>query len=84
MNNHIWFDSIGWLGAAVLLIGYALVSFRRVAGDSLTYQALNIAGSLFLAANTIAFRAYPSAFVNLVWIGIAIFSLANRKGPHSV
>jgi hypothetical protein len=25
MNNHTWFDAIRWLGAAVLLVAYALV-----------------------------------------------------------
>ena len=31
----------GWIGAAELLLAYALISKGRVAGDSLRYQALN-------------------------------------------
>ena len=45
----------------------------------MAYQFLNIIGSLFLAANTIFYRAYPSSFVNLIWIGIAVFSIADQK-----
>jgi hypothetical protein len=83
MNNHIWFDAMGWTGAAILLFAYAMVSFKKLAGDSTAYQLLNIVGSVLLAVNTTAYRAYPSSFVNVIWIGIAIFSIATRKRPHS-
>ena len=78
MNNHICFDAIGWAGAAALLVAYAMVSSKKLEGDSTTYQFLNIVGSLLLAANTIFYRAYPSSFVNLIWMGIAVFSIATR------
>jgi hypothetical protein len=79
MKNHIWFDSIGWAGAAALLIAYAMVSSKKLEGNSTTYQFLNIVGSLLLAANTIFYRAYPSSFVNLIWMGIAVFSIATKR-----
>jgi hypothetical protein len=79
MNNHVWFDAIGWAGAAALLVAYAMVSSKKLEGNSTAYQFLNIIGSLLLAANTIFYRAYPSSFVNLIWIGIAVFSIANRS-----
>ena len=78
MNNHIWFDAIGWLGAAALVVAYAMVSSKKLEGDSTVYQLLNIVGSLLLAANTVFYRAYPSSFVNLIWTGIAVFSIATR------
>jgi drug/metabolite transporter (DMT)-like permease len=79
MNNNIWFDAIGWAGAAALLVAYAMVSSQKLEGNSTAYQFLNIIGSLLLAANTIFYRAYPSSFVNLIWTGIAVFSIATRK-----
>jgi hypothetical protein len=79
MNNHVWFDTIGWAGAVALLIAYALISFKRLEGDSTTFQFLNIGGSVLLAANTIFYGSYPSTFVNLIWAGIAVFSIATRK-----
>jgi drug/metabolite transporter (DMT)-like permease len=83
MKNHVWFDAIGWAGAAALLIAYAMVSSRKLEGNSTTYQFLNIVGSLLLAANTIFYRAYPSSFVNLIWMGIAVFSIATRERVSS-
>jgi hypothetical protein len=79
MNNHTWFDTIGWLGAAALLVAYAMVSSRKMEADSASYQLLNIVGSLLLVGNTIFYRAYPSSFVNLIWAGIAVFSMATRR-----
>ena len=79
MNNHVWFDTIGWVGAVALLIAYALISFKRLEGNSTTFQFLNIGGSVLLAANTIFYGSYPSTFVNLIWAGIAVFSIATRK-----
>jgi len=79
MNNHIWFDAIGWTGAALLLVAYAMVSSKKLEVDSTVYQLLNIIGSLLLVANTIFYRAYPSSFVNVIWAGIAVVSIAARR-----
>src|SRR5207247_10009296 len=79
MNNYVWFDAIGWVGAAALLVAYAMVSHKKLEGDSATYKLLNISGSLLLAANTIFYGYYPSTFVNLIWAGIAVFSIAARR-----
>lgn len=68
-------DSVGWAGAVLTLIAYGLVSTRRVAGDSLSYQSLNIAGAVGLTINTAYHGAFPSAVVNVAWIGIALYSI---------
>jgi hypothetical protein len=79
MNEHIWFDAIGWMGAALLLVAYAMVSSKKLEVDATAYQLLNIIGSVLLVANTIFYRAYPSSFVNLIWAAIAVFSIATRR-----
>ena len=79
MKDHIWFDAVGWMGAAALLIAFAMVSSRKLEGDSSLFQFLNVGGSLLLAANTVYYGSYPSTFVNLIWAAIAIFAIATRK-----
>lgn len=79
MNNQAWFDAIGWVGAAALLVAYGMVSHKKLEGDSSTYQLLNISGSILLAANTIFYGSYPSTFVNLIWAVIAVVAIARRK-----
>ena len=83
MNNHFWFDVIGWVGAAALLVAYAMVSSRKWEGHSSAFQLLNVGGSALLAANTIFYGAYPSTFVNIVWAAIAIFTITTSKRASS-
>ena len=83
MNNQLWFDTIGWVGAAALLVAYAMVSSRKWEGHSSAFQLLNIGGSALLAANTIFYGAYPSTFVNIIWAAIAIFTIATNKRASS-
>jgi hypothetical protein len=65
-------DALGWIGAVALIAAYFCVSFRKIAADSMLYQFMNAFGSFLLIVNTVYYRAYPSAFVNIVWITIAV------------
>jgi hypothetical protein len=77
--NPLLINVIGWTGAVMLLFAFALVSLRGYAGTSTTYQWLNIVGSAFLIINTCYYGAYPSAFVNVVWIGIALAAMLRAR-----
>ena len=65
-------DGLGWMGALLLLGAYACVSFKKIRADSAGYQIMNGIGSCFLVVNTVYYHAFPSAFVNVIWIGIAV------------
>jgi len=75
MDIALFINVIGWIGSAAVLLAYALISVKRVQGDSVVYQILNLVGSVCLLSNTIYWGAYPSSFVNIVWTGIALFAL---------
>lgn len=74
-------DLMGWSGAVLLLLAYALVSNRKLAGDSARFQLLNLSGGVLLAANSFHYGALPSVAVNAVWIAIGLAALlrARRK-----
>jgi hypothetical protein len=76
LSINLIVDIVGWIGAALILIAYFFVSTRRVEGNALSYQILNIFGSVFLIVNTFYYRAFPSTFVNIIWIAIAFYSLS--------
>jgi hypothetical protein len=78
VNHNLIVDILGWAGAVILLSAYGLVSVRKLEGDSVPYQLLNLAGGLFLIVNTVYYGAYPSSGVNLVWSMIAILALSKR------
>ena len=79
MTINTLIDFLGWLGAAALLVAYGMVSSKRLAGDSATYQMLNAAGSGLLIVNSFYYGAFPSVGVNAIWVGIGIFTLARMR-----
>jgi hypothetical protein len=81
--ESVMFDILGWIGAFLLLLAYALVSFRRVAADSQTYQWMNIVASVLLAVNTLYHQAYPSSFVNIIWTFIAVFAIVTIRKRYA-
>jgi len=78
MEKNLIIDILGWIGVVTLLLAYGLVSLRKLEGDSLVYQLLNLAGSALLILNSFYYGALPSVGVNLAWIGVAIFTLARK------
>jgi hypothetical protein len=68
-------DVVGWIGAALLLTGYAMVSSARLNGDGVPYQLINLAGSVGLMVNSAYYAAWPSAGLNLVWAAIGVVAL---------
>jgi len=78
VEHNLIVDILGWAGAAALLSAYGLVSIKKLEGDSVPYQLLNLAGGLLLIVNTIYYGAYPSSGVNIVWSLIAILTLSRN------
>jgi len=68
-------DAIGWIGSVEVILAYALNSYQKMKSDSLAFQLLNFTGGLFLIINTVYYGAYPSAFINVVWVLIASLAL---------
>ncbi len=71
-------DVLGWLGAVLYLVAYGLVSAKKVESDSWMYQGLNIVAGTMLIINTYYLQAYPSAGLNVAWVGIAVLTLGRK------
>ena len=68
-------DIVGWISSVAVVSAYALISLDKLNSRSRVYQVLNLVGSLGLVVNTAYYRAYPSTFVNIVWLVIAALAL---------
>ena len=69
---------LGWIGTILYLVAYGLVSAKKTEGDSWLYQGLNMIAGALLIINTVYLRAYPSAGLNIAWVGIAIVTLGRK------
>jgi hypothetical protein len=72
-------DLLGWAGAVALLSAYWLVSTRRTHGAAISYQVLNLLGSILVLANSLYYGAYPSVAVNGVWILIGLYAITTAS-----
>jgi len=68
-------DILGWIGSVEVVLAYALVSYQKIEAKSLVYQLLNLTGGFFLIILTYYYKAYPSTFINVVWLLIAFFAI---------
>lgn len=72
---ELFADIIGWIGSFLVVGAYALNSYQVIKPTSAIYQWMNLLGGIFLTVNTVYYTAYPSTFINLVWIVVAVIAL---------
>jgi hypothetical protein len=75
---NILVEILGWIGSVLIVGSYALNITGRLAANSKLYVLANIVGGLFFVVNTYFHQAYPSMFVNIVWVIIAIIMLYKK------
>ena len=84
--TEIVVEVVGWAGAALILLAYLLLSMGRLTGQSVTYQAMNVAGAAGFIVNGWWHGAIPSAVLNVIWMligGVALVRLAGKSGTAS-
>lgn len=69
-------EAAGWIGAICVLGAYVLLTTKRVSGDTVTFQLMNVIGSAGFIINTAWHGAIPSMVLNIVWCGVGIVALA--------
>ncbi len=69
-------EIIGWVGASLLLLSYALLSSKKISGQSLNYQLMNFGGSACLLTNAYFNGAWPFVLLNAVWAIVGIVTLS--------
>jgi hypothetical protein len=70
---------VGWMGMALLIGAYALVTTGRILGPSLTFQVMNLLGGAALMINSAYYGAWPSAVLNVVWVVIGVVGLNRAR-----
>jgi hypothetical protein len=73
--NLFWIEVIGWIGSVEILIAYGLNSYQKIRSDSMWFYLLNLTGGFLLIIYTVYKEAYPNAFVNVVWVVVALIAI---------
>ncbi len=75
-------DGAGFLGALVILSGFAWHTVRGVAPD-LMYHLCNLIGASLLAASLMIHFNLPALCLELAWAAIALFGLIRMVRARS-
>jgi hypothetical protein len=70
---------IGWIGMALLICAYALVTASRIPAAGRAFQLMNLFGGGFLMVNSAWYGAWPSAALNAVWVCIGTVGLVRAR-----
>ena len=83
MMLDIFMEVVGWIGALLILAAYALLSAGRLDARSPAYQWLNVFGAIGFILNSGWNGAWPSAALNVIWVGIGVVTLVRIFGSRS-
>ncbi len=67
---------IGFIGAALILVGYWQVSRGIWQGKGKAFQLVNLLGSALLVWYSLLLAAYPVVVLNAVWLVVAVVALS--------
>ncbi len=72
LNIH---ELLGWYGAIVIVLAYALLSFDIINANDFIYQTLNATGALGIAYISYIKKVYQSVVLNIIWLVIALIAI---------
>jgi hypothetical protein len=70
---------LGWIGTALVISAYFLVSYKRISPTSSLYQVLNLLGVIGVGISVYHKGAWSALTLQIVWGVIAFISLARIR-----
>jgi hypothetical protein len=77
MTTLFWHDWAGYLGVVLVLLAYLLLQARKLHGNGLTYQLLNLFGALGVLLSLLFGSFNLAAFaMEAAWLAISLYGIA--------
>ena len=78
MTFH-WYDWAGYAGVLLVLLAYFLLQARKLHGNKLAYQLMNILGAFgVLLSLTFGSFNWSAFLLEVAWIAIGIYGIARE------
>ena len=75
-----WYDILGTLGVAVIILTYAFLQVGRIRSEQVAYSLLNAVGASLILVSLYFDFNFPSVVVEFFWLLISLFGI----GKHFV
>ena len=77
MSAWLWHDWAGYVGVVLVLLAYLLLQARKLHGNGLTYQLLNLFGAFGVLLSLLFGSFNLSAFaMEAAWLAISMYGIA--------
>ena len=83
--NLQWYDWIGILGTSMVLVAFLLLQSRRLHGNGIAYQLLNLFGAGGVLVSLSGKFNIAVFLLEAVWIAISVYGIVRtfRKGSKA-
>ena len=73
--SFAWYDILGTLGVATIVLTYILLQIERLRSDQLAYSVLNGMGAALILVSLYYDYNLPSVIVESFWLAISVFGI---------
>ena len=70
-----WYDILGTVGVAIIILTYVLLQIERLRSDQLAYSLLNAVGAALILISLYYAFNFPSFVVEFFWLVISLFGI---------
>lgn len=73
--NFAWYDILGTLGVAIIILTFVLLQIGRIRSEQLAYSLLNAVGATLILISLYFSFNFPSFVVEFFWLLISLFGI---------
>lgn len=73
--SFAWYDIVGTLGTAIIIVTYVLLQVGRVRSEQLLYSILNAVGATLIIISLYFNFNFPAFVVEFFWLLISLFGI---------
>ena len=70
-----WYDLIGSIGVAVIILTYVFLQLEKIRSDRLLYSVLNAAGASLIIVSLVYSFNFSAFIVEFFWLLISLFGI---------
>ncbi len=73
--SYAWYDILGTLGVAIIILAYVLLQIGRLRSEQLAYSLMNAVGATLILISLYYDFNFPSFVVEFFWLIISLFGI---------